>query len=130
MADHYVRLTCSCEEAVQHLTQTLERWGFRVVRGFDLQSAMAVLPGECPCPYHGTAQCTCNYTVLLVYGSDAAGHVTLLPQRIAVHSFHDQTWLSFLSNWEEREESSDPLAMAQAVRLTRGLVAAVSEISA
>ncbi len=127
MADFEVRLTCSGEEAVQHLTQVLASRGFRVARGFDLRSAMAALPDECPCPYHGTSQCTCNYTVLLLYSVDADGQFALLPQRIAVHSHHDQTWLTLLLDLEGGDDVDDPLAMAQ---LTHGLAAAVSEISA
>lgn len=145
MAGYGVELSCSGEEAVQRLTQVLAGQGFRVARGFDLRSAMAAHPEDCPCPYHGTvapggpgAGCTCNYTVLLVYGRDAAGGATLPSQRIVIHSHHDQTWLTLLPDWEGRDEpgpadgpgSDDPLATAQASRLTLELAAAVSEISA
>lgn len=128
MAGYGVELSCPGEEVVQRLIQVLENHGFRVARAFDLRSAMEALPVECPCPYHGTTQCTCGYTVLLIYGSDAARQPALPLERIAVHSHHEQTWLTFLPNWEGQDEGGDPLAVAQTARLARGLVAAVSDI--
>ncbi len=57
----------SCgESAAQAATAALTRHGFRVVRSFDLRSAMTV-HADCECPYHGTAQCNCQFVVLLVY---------------------------------------------------------------
>ena len=55
------------EAAAQAVTEALTRRGFRVVRSFDLRSAMAA-HADCECPHHGTAQCTCQFVVLLVYG--------------------------------------------------------------
>jgi hypothetical protein len=55
------------ETAAQAATAVLTRRGFRVVRSFDLRSALAA-HADCECPYHGTAQCTCQFVVLLVYG--------------------------------------------------------------
>ncbi len=57
----------SCgETAAQAATAALTRHGFRVVRSFDLRSAMST-HADCACPYHGTAQCNCQFVVLLVY---------------------------------------------------------------
>jgi hypothetical protein len=42
-----------------------------VERSFDLRSALHDQP-DCPCPQHGTTQCTCQYVVLLTYESAAA----------------------------------------------------------
>jgi hypothetical protein len=52
----------------------LTRRGFRVVRSFDLRSALAPLTAhvDCECPHHGTAKCTCQFVVLLVYGDPSA----------------------------------------------------------
>ncbi len=58
---------CNGETAAQAATEALTRRGFRVVRSFDLHSAMAA-HADCECPHHGTAQCTCQFVVLLVYG--------------------------------------------------------------
>jgi hypothetical protein len=58
---------CNGETAARAATEALTRRGFRVVRSFDLRSAMAT-HADCECPHHGTAQCTCQFVVLLVYG--------------------------------------------------------------
>ena len=58
---------CNGETAAQATTEALTRRGFRIIRSFDLRSAMAAHAG-CECPHHGTAQCTCQFVVLLVYG--------------------------------------------------------------
>jgi hypothetical protein len=54
------------ETAAQAATAALTRHGYRVVRSFDLRSALTT-HADCECPYHGTAQCTCQFVVLLVY---------------------------------------------------------------
>lgn len=61
--------------AVPAATAALTQRGLYVVRSFDLRSAL-VAQSECQCPHHGTAQCTCQFTILLVYG-DAPQPVTL-----------------------------------------------------
>lgn len=55
------------EAATRSATAALIRRGLRVVRSFDLRSAVAG-QHQCACPQHGTAQCTCQYVVLLAYG--------------------------------------------------------------
>ena len=57
----------SCGEAAAQVAAAgLTRHGFRVVRSFDLRSALTT-HADCGCPCHGTAQCTCQFVVLLVY---------------------------------------------------------------
>lgn len=58
----------ACNEAVNRISNALRRDGFQVERSFDLQSARNALraPQECACPHHGTAECSCQYVVLLV----------------------------------------------------------------
>lgn len=159
-----VKLACSCEEAIQRITTALAGVGFRVLRGFDLREALAAQAEECPCPYHGTARCTCSYTVLLVYGPETArqpaaspglsralraecvpsgtqsarsgqarrrgsGHAPapyLLVQLIAVHSHHDETWLTLLPTRGDFY-TVEPSDAALDARLLRGLVTAVTE---
>ena len=70
---------CNGETAAQAATEALTRRGFRVVRSFDLRSAMTA-HADCECPHHGTAQCTCQFVVLLVYGESGA------PAVITAHS--------------------------------------------
>ena len=66
---------CNGETAARAATEALIRHGFRVVRSFDLRSALAPLAAhvDCECPHHGTAKCTCQFVVLLVYGDPSAG---------------------------------------------------------
>ncbi len=59
---------CNGETAARAATEALTRRGFRVVRSFDLRSAMTT-HADCECPHHGTAQCTCQFVVLLAYGA-------------------------------------------------------------
>jgi hypothetical protein len=68
----------------QAVTSALTRRGFYVVRSFDLRSALTA-DLACDCPHHGTAQCTCQFVVLLVYGTAAE------PAVLTVHCRDDQT---------------------------------------
>lgn len=84
------------ETAAQTLTVALTRQGFRVVRTFDLRSALAARPDRetfplhCDCPYHGTDRCTCQFVVLLVYGNAAE------PVVVTVHSRDTQAHLQIV----------------------------------
>ena len=60
------QVIASCEQTVSILIATMALHGYRLERSFDLRSALHDHPG-CPCPHHGTAQCTCQYVVLLAY---------------------------------------------------------------
>jgi len=62
---------CNGETTAQAATQALVRQGLRVVRSFDLHSALAT-QADCECPHHGTEQCSCQFVVLLVYGRSGA----------------------------------------------------------
>lgn len=80
-----------CREAIEQLSRDLAGEGLRVTRSFDLQSARQALrdPEGCPCPHHGTTNCTCQYVVLLVglgteppltlvaHGHDGATHLSM-----------------------------------------------------
>jgi hypothetical protein len=69
---------CTGEVALGAVATSLQRRGLRVIRSFDLQTARGAVAG-CTCPHHGTEHCTCEYFVLLAYGSTAA------PAVITVH---------------------------------------------
>ena len=61
-------LLVDCGRVAERLSLDLGAAGLRVTRSFDLQSARQALrdPESCPCPHHGTADCPCQYVVLLV----------------------------------------------------------------
>ena len=65
-------LASPCEQTLATLISTLASHGIRLERSFDLRSALHDQP-DCPCPHHGTTQCTCQYVVLLAYESAVAG---------------------------------------------------------
>lgn len=55
------------QTVTQAITAAFMRRKFHVVRSFDLRSALAA-QHDCPCPVHGTADCRCEFAVLLAYG--------------------------------------------------------------
>lgn len=79
-----------CREATEQLSRDLAGAGLRVTRSFDLQSARQALrdPEGCPCPHHGTTDCTCQYVVLLV------GLGTEPPLTLVAHGHDGATQLS------------------------------------
>lgn len=83
----------SSQESVRRATTALESHGLRVLRSFDLQSALASEP-ECGCPHHGTSRCTCQYTILLVYGPGRS------PTPLALHGRDAETWLTVMPGGE------------------------------
>lgn len=59
-------LASPCEQTIAMLISTMASHDIRLERSFDLRSALNDQP-DCPCPQHGTTQCTCQYVVLLAY---------------------------------------------------------------
>ena len=88
------------EAAARTATAALIRCGLHVVRSFDLRSALTPRV-NCDCPHHGTAQCTCQFVVLLVYGDPStsfdfaqdrrSGRVAAAPLVLTLHSHDDRT---------------------------------------
>jgi hypothetical protein len=92
--DYTLHIDRPCEQVIPELVNALQHQGWRAVISFDLQLARAGQP-ECPCPHHGTARCTCQYAVLLVY----APQQTQTGQRtITAHGRDGKVWLSLLEN--------------------------------
>lgn len=79
-----------CDQVVNLLTRSLAARGYDVHRSFDLQSARDSLkdPESCPCPHHGTAECTCQYVVLQVSVYEDE------PVSLVIHGHDDVTRLS------------------------------------
>ncbi|GEM_PF-1189130 len=83
------------ETVTRAATAALMRRGLHVVRSFDLRSALTPHV-NCECPHHGTAQCTCQFVVLLVYGGPStlplvARQVAAAPLVLTLHSHDDRT---------------------------------------
>ena len=77
------------EETVAWAMQRLMACGFRVERTFDLHAAR-ISQVNCPCPYHGTDDCTCQMIVLLVHDQRTQ------PVTLVVHGHDGQTCLSMV----------------------------------
>ena len=94
------------------LTSALRRSALQVVRSFDLHSALAT-HADCECPHHGTALCTCQYVVLLVYGEAAE------PLVLTAHSNDNRTEVQIV---EDAAAVPDPF-------LTRQVLAALVDMA-
>jgi hypothetical protein len=81
----FVVLNKPCDKAVAWAVQMLEQNGFRPVQTFDLQTAR-LAHADCPCPHHGTAHCTCQMVVLLVYQGNN------LPATMIIHGNTEASW--------------------------------------
>lgn len=77
------------EETVAWAMQRLNACGFQVEQTFDLHAAR-MSQVDCPCPYHGTNDCTCQMIVLLVRGQRTQ------PVTLVVHGHDCQTCLSMV----------------------------------
>lgn len=92
-----------CDEATAQALTLLSQAGLSVVRSFDLRSARSAHT-VCTCPHHGTAECTCQYIVLLVYAREGA------PITLVVHGQNGRTEFSFVDN---PQQHADPWLLAQ-----------------
>lgn len=88
---HEFSANLPCEKIVAEICRELNAAGFHVVQSFDLRSARALFPA-CTCPRHGTAQCDCEYSVLLVYGREPA------PETLIVYGHDAQCWIALADN--------------------------------
>ncbi len=91
-----IALASTCEQTLLALTTTLADRGFRLERSFDLRSALDHQP-DCPCPHHGTTQCTCQYVVLLAYDQS----IDVAPAAITIHECDGFTRLRVMANQPE-----------------------------
>lgn len=80
-------LRSTWQDTIEQLDALLGDMDCRFVKSFDLQLARQGLqdPASCPCPHHGTAECTCQYLVYLVYAGP------FKPLTVVVHGYDNQT---------------------------------------
>ena len=83
----FIVLDQPCDQVLTWVNQQLASAGFRVVQTFDLQVAR-LAQSDCPCPHHGTENCTCQMIVLLVYWKRSD------PATLVIHGQESRTWLS------------------------------------
>ena len=101
-------IQANCDEATTLAVQLLSSVGLQVVRSFDLRSAR-MAHAECTCPHHGTAQCTCQFVVLLVYGRSGT------PVTLVVHGHDEQTGLSLVDTPQQPADMRLAAEIAQAL---------------
>jgi hypothetical protein len=82
------------EETIIWTIRQLENAGLRVIRTFDLREARLSHP-DCPCPHHGTEECDCQMSVLLIY------HRMESPASLMIHGFQETTWLYLVATPEQ-----------------------------
>ncbi len=82
------------ERAVQNVTGRLNALGFRVLVTFDLPILQNTISG-CDCPYHGTENCNCRMSVLLVYGE------ATMPVSLVAHGHPGGTWFSLVDTSDQ-----------------------------
>lgn len=126
MRRYTVKMTASFEDAVALVMTTLQNHGFRVIRSFDLASALDPDDSACCCPHHGTEQCTCRYTVLLAYGPlNDSRRPDITPRSITIHACDAEAYVG-LSRQNTRSGSSRVAMATQEEAILRGLAEASS----
>lgn len=92
--DYTVRLEYAGEQVIPKLTEALRRQGLQATISFDLRLARAG-HADCDCPYHGQAECTCQYAVLLVYDPQQPDGTY---RTITLHGRDETVWLILLQS--------------------------------
>jgi hypothetical protein len=82
----FVTIEKPSNESIVGIIELFKNVGLQVVRTFDLREARLAHP-DCPCPHHGTEDCDCQISVLLVYDKEQP------PASLLIHSFQDTTWV-------------------------------------
>ena len=95
----FLTLEQNCEQVDIWVREKLTHAGLRVIPTFDLQIAR-LGHSDCPCPNHGTEQCSCQLVILLVY-DEREGPATLV-----IHGQDDKAWLSMVTPIHQRSGQS------------------------
>jgi uncharacterized protein (DUF302 family) len=93
------------------ITTVLQRRGYQVVRSFDLQSALSSHVEHCPCPHHGSEECTCQYVVLLAYPPTT--YLQMPPRVLTVHSYEQVTQVAL--QYDETLDEDERFALISAL---------------
>lgn len=114
-----IRFRASGEQTVRSVMAALARRGYGLTRSFDLQTVCARHPEGCACPHHGTARCTCQYIVALVYppGPVRAG-LMVAPYTLTAHTYEHTTLVTVHS--DQGGASEDRLIVMAAVMEAAG----------
>ena len=99
MIEYSVQFFGDADGAITLLRAELQQRGFIFTQAYQPDGAMAKRD-PCPCPYHGAAQCDCNFSALLVYPPGESVPPMGLPCVITIHQRAGAAWLYLLpSPW-------------------------------
>lgn len=92
--NYTLRLDQPSEQITSRLLNILRQWDLQATVSFDLRLARTDQI-HCDCPYHGQAECTCQYAVLLVYDPKQLDGTY---RTITLHGRDETVWLTLLQN--------------------------------
>ena len=124
--NYTLRLDQSSEQVTTRLMDTLQQQGLQATVSFDLRLARAD-QAHCDCPYHGQAECTCQYAILLVH-DPAQEDVT--HRTITLHGRDETVWLTLLQSPVPHYGNASAHEAAEAIIIEAllSLVAPVHEV--
>ena len=90
-----------CQILVKLVIEQVRAVGMQTVCSFDLEAVRARNSGFC-CPTHGTAHCTCQMVILLIFNSYT------VPLTMTMEGLDHQTWIYLEPGQGVLEEQVDP----------------------
>ncbi len=114
---HILAIQGSSDQVVAAVWDALLRRGYRMLRSFDLQSAVARHAEGCACPFHGTEHCTCQYVVLLAY---PIGTPMATPRVLTIHTYEGMTQIAW--------HCDEPLGLGESRALAATLAQAAANL--
>jgi hypothetical protein len=92
-----MQLRSSWQDVARRIDGILQDSDYEAVKSFDLQLARQELqdPSSRPCPYQGTAECTCQYLRYRVYADGAK------PLALVLHGYDNQTQMTMETESDE-----------------------------
>ena len=106
----FVILSISCDKAVIWAIEKLELAGLQSIRTFDLQAAR-LAHSDCPCPHHGTEQCSCQMIVLLIY------HANTSPVTMVIHGSEETSWFYLINTLQQPVSHQQEKSIQDVLRL-------------
>lgn len=90
-----------CQVLTKLVIEQVRAVGVQTVCSFDLEAVRSSSSGFC-CPTHGTAHCTCQLVILLIFGTITG------PLTMTMEGVDHQTWVYLEPGQGVIEEQVDP----------------------
>lgn len=123
--DYTVRLEHPGEQVIPQLIDALRSQGLQATISFDLRLARAD-HADCDCPYHGQAECTCQYAVLLVYDPKQLDGTY---RTMTLHGRDETVWLTLLQSPIPHHGNASAYEAAEAI-IMEALLSLVTPVQA